>query len=434
MLTKPSVAITYARVSTDKQRDGWSIAAQQRELMKKATENNLDVIANFVDVRSGKSMERPGLQQALAFLESEEVSVLLVWRLNRLSRNLKDLLDIFELCAMHGVSIISVTEPALGTGSTAKLNVSLLGIVGQLERSLIIENQGLAYSEKQRQGRLISASLPLGYVWDKVTKQALIDPISALIVKAAFAAYLQGHGYRAISGMISSTYKTTVSPERIRLMLRNQRYTGDVVNAYGSRTSMLPAIIDKDTFQRVRIENKRRQRPRHTRPMWLKHRIMCPICQNHWLSTAQTKSLYYYECGQVGAGKWRIRADDIEKQVLQLLKSRMDVDSVSSGLDIAEQQRGNAAEELERLLLAYERGTISLAGFQSARAALQEKLQGRKDSVVLGDCLKIKAILAGPSTYDNLKALHPYIQSVRVDADKRTVSTIVLNDGSTIDS
>ncbi|MHA3067259.1 recombinase family protein [Lacticaseibacillus saniviri] len=434
MTTNNLTAITYARVSSQKQQDNWSIVAQQRAVMKKATESNMCVVAQYIDVRSGKSMERPGLQQALAFLASHRVTALIVWRLNRLSRNLSDLLTVFEICAEHGVSIISVTEPGIGTGSTAKLNVSLLGIVGQLERTLLVENQKLAYGEKQRQGQLISSSLPLGYVWDKVTKQALIDPVSALVVKAVFTAYLQGKGYRSISKMIHLLYKKTVSPAGVRLILRNQRYTGDVLNAYGSKPDMLPAIIDKDTFQRVQLETMKRRKPRQSRPLWLKQRLVCPVCQNHWLSTAQTKSHYYYECGQVGAGRWRISADDIEQQVLQLLNSHIDVDSASSGLDVAEQQSDNAARELERLLLAYERGAVSLAGFQTAKAALQEKQQVRKSSVALDIRSKITGILAGPSTYDNLEALHPYIQSVRIDAEKRTVSTIVLNDGSTIDS
>jgi len=106
------LTVAYCRVSTEEQAaEGFSIDGQADRLRIYSDLRDLGDVTVVSDPgRSGKDMDRPGLQQVLAAVEAGHVSHVLVWRLDRLSRNLSDLILLADMLGEHGVALHSVQE------------------------------------------------------------------------------------------------------------------------------------------------------------------------------------------------------------------------------------------------------------------------------------------------------------------------------------
>src|SRR5699024_11600611 len=98
--------IAYARQSLKKADKESSTVGQFQAINVYAKSNDVEVHLQIHDESSGKSLFRDGIQRVIQFIKNEEVNMLIVWRLDRLARNTKDLLSLFELCESHNTKII----------------------------------------------------------------------------------------------------------------------------------------------------------------------------------------------------------------------------------------------------------------------------------------------------------------------------------------
>ncbi len=147
----------YIRVSTPEQKvDGYSPEMQKKKL-KEHIENNkalglvFDPKLIFEDVGTGSHLNRDGYKKMMELVKSKKIDVILVWKIDRLSRSLKHLLGIFEELQKNGVSFISVQENIDFTGAIGKLIFNIFGAIGEFERELI--------RSRTFDGRLTSAEL-----------------------------------------------------------------------------------------------------------------------------------------------------------------------------------------------------------------------------------------------------------------------------------
>ena len=126
-------AIGYARVSTDKQADsGVSLEAQQEKIRAMAVVQGAELVDLVVDAgESAKSLSRPGMQRLLVMVEGRQVLTVIVAKLDRLTRSIKDLCDLLDSFQRRGVSLVSVAE-SLDTGSAAgRLVINIMASVSQ---------------------------------------------------------------------------------------------------------------------------------------------------------------------------------------------------------------------------------------------------------------------------------------------------------------
>src|SRR5229473_2860839 len=112
------LAIGYARVSTDRQADqGVSLDAQTMRIRAMATVQSAELVDVIVDGgESAKSMNRPGVRRVLAMVEAGKIDTVIVAKLDRLTRSVKDLCELLEHFERKGVALVSVAE-SLDTGS-----------------------------------------------------------------------------------------------------------------------------------------------------------------------------------------------------------------------------------------------------------------------------------------------------------------------------
>jgi len=157
-------AIGYCRVSTDGQADrGVSLDAQAEKIRAMATVQDAELLDVIVDGgESGKSLQRPGIERLLAMIDRREVQVVIIAKLDRLTRSVRDLGELLERFQRRGVALVSVGE-SLDTGSVAgRLVLNVMASVSQWEREAIGERTRDALGHKRAQG-LRAGNVPFGY-------------------------------------------------------------------------------------------------------------------------------------------------------------------------------------------------------------------------------------------------------------------------------
>lgn len=149
--------VGYVRVSTDRQADlGVSLEAQEAKIRAMATVRGGELDEVIVDGgESAKDLNRPGVQKLLALMNGGKIDAVIVAKLDRLTRSVKDLCALLELFEKRKVALISVAE-SLDTGSAAgRLVITIMGAVSQWEREAIGERTRDALRHKRSQGRRV---------------------------------------------------------------------------------------------------------------------------------------------------------------------------------------------------------------------------------------------------------------------------------------
>ena len=164
MTSENLVAVGYVRVSTDKQADkGVSLEAQAEKIRAMALVQGVDLAEVITDAgETAKHMDRPGLQRLLDLVEKGRVRVVIIAKLDRLTRSVKDLGTLLEKFQKRGVSLVSVTE-SLDTGSAAgRLVINIMASVSQWEREAIGERTRAALDHK-RSNLKVYSHMPYGF-------------------------------------------------------------------------------------------------------------------------------------------------------------------------------------------------------------------------------------------------------------------------------
>jgi DNA invertase Pin-like site-specific DNA recombinase len=164
---KQKRTIAYVRVSTEDQvAHGVSIDAQEARIRAYAALH--DVVVDEVVVDAGESaatLLRPGFDRVLTMVRTGTVGTIIVTKLDRATRSVRDLANLVDLFAKHGVSLVSLSE-SLDTGTAAgRMMLHLLGVFAEFERAMIGERTSAALAHKRSQRKAYS---PTPYGWKRV--------------------------------------------------------------------------------------------------------------------------------------------------------------------------------------------------------------------------------------------------------------------------
>jgi len=157
--------IGYVRVSTEKQADeGVSLAAQRAKIEAYALAMELELVAIVEDAGiSAKSLDRPGLRSALAMLDAGRASALLVVKLDRLTRSVRDLGDLVERYFASRCSLLSLSDAIDTRTAAGRLVLNVLVSVAQWEREATGERTREAMRHKASRGEFTGGRAPYGY-------------------------------------------------------------------------------------------------------------------------------------------------------------------------------------------------------------------------------------------------------------------------------
>lgn len=256
-------AVIYIRVSTlDQVREGYSLAAQRKTLEEYAALHGHEIICVYADEGiSGKDIShRPAMCNMLEAVKENDVDLLLVWALSRLTRSVSDLYSIWGLLQRHNCSLISYTESFDTTTPTGRAMMGLLGVFAQMEREITAERVKLAMAERAAQGKRTTNKV-LGYDLDG-SDSLKINEVEAERIRYIFDRYLQYRNLSAVAELCNLRGYTgkrgrAFKAENIKTILTRPIYIG--YNSYCGQlfAGSHPPIIDKSTWDRVQRLVKR---------------------------------------------------------------------------------------------------------------------------------------------------------------------------------
>ena len=157
-------AIGYVRVSTEKQADfGVSLEAQSEKVRAMAVVQGAKLAEVIIDTgESAESLDRPGMARLLSLVDASAVDTVIIAKLDRLTRSVKDLAELLERFTRRGVSLVSVAE-SLDTGTAAgRLVLNFMTAVSQWEREAIGERTRDAMHHKRANGERVG-TVPFGF-------------------------------------------------------------------------------------------------------------------------------------------------------------------------------------------------------------------------------------------------------------------------------
>ena len=233
---------------------------------------------------SGGSMERPALKRLLCDIEAGRVAVVVVYKIDRLTRSLPDFARMIEVFDRHHVSFVSVTQAFNTTSSMGRLTLNVLLSFAQFEREVTGERIRDKVAASKAKGMWMGGRVPLGYDLPVEGTHALtVNRAEAESVRTIFQAYLELGSVHALQGWledrgIRSKRRVTrhgrpsggqpFSRGALFHLLRNRLYLGMIVHKGKAHPGRHPAIVDTGLFEDVQARldaNARRRASRRER-------------------------------------------------------------------------------------------------------------------------------------------------------------------------
>jgi len=286
---------------------------------------------------SGGTLERPGLKRLLADIEDGLVDVVVVYKIDRLSRSLMDFSKLVEVFDRNGVTFVSVTQSFNTTTSMGRLTLNILLSFAQFEREVTAERIRDKVRASRMKGMWIGGVPPLGY---SVRDRKLVEnPADATHVRWVFARFIEIGSGTLLARELAERGVTTSRGHRIDKkfiyrMLNNRVYIGEAVHKGTSYPGEHAAIIEIETWDKVHAiltesPRKRAARTRADTPALLRGLLYGP--DGAAFSPTHTRKggrLYRYYVSQTvlkhGAGSCpvgRVPAGEIEAAVINQLRA-----------------------------------------------------------------------------------------------------------------
>jgi site-specific DNA recombinase len=288
---------------------------------------------------SGGTLERPALRRLLAAIEEGLIDVVVVYKIDRLSRALMDFSKLVEVFDRNNVTFVSVTQSFNTTTSMGRLTLNILLSFAQFEREVTAERIRDKVRASRMKGIFMGGTPPYGY--KPKDRKLLIDEAEAKNVRWVFARFLETGSTTQLAREVAKRGILTprgnpVTKNFLYRMLSNRAYIGEAVHKGQSYPGEHQRLIDQKTWERVRaiLRESPRIRANNTRsgtPALLKGLLHGPdraaFSPTH---TRKGNRLYRYYVSQAvlkhGAGACpvtRVPAAEIEAAVVERLRGML---------------------------------------------------------------------------------------------------------------
>jgi len=397
--------VIYARYSSDAQREE-SIDAQIRENTAFAQRSGIEIVGTYIDrALSAKTDNRPEFQQMIRDSAKKKFDVVIVWRLDRFSRNRYDSAKYKAILKKNNVRVISATENISENPEGILLESVLEGYAEYFSAELAVKvTRGMV--ENALKAKYNGGTVPLGYTIDE-NNHFQIDPITAPAILEMFEMYASGFTMQEIVDTmnamgIRSGRGNLITVNGVTRMLHNRKYIGeycfqDVVIPNG-----VPAIVPQELFDRVqeRMASNHKAPAKHKAEdeYLLTTKLFCGCCQRMMVGesgTSRTGQTHrYYKCigvkKHLGCDKKSVKKDWIEDLVLMYIRKLIFDDELiekladrmmeelgkeNTTLPLLRRNLAEAEKGIENMLNAIQMGIFT----PSTKQRLEDLEQQRKD-------------------------------------------------------
>lgn len=246
----------YCRVSTDEQarKENNSIDTQDTICGRYIGVNEPDgwrTIRSIHDAgHSAKDLKRPGIKEMIELVESGEVDVIVVYKLDRLTRSIKDFYNLWEVCEEHDVELVSATEKLDTTTAMGRAFLNMLLTIGQFEREMTAQRLSDKFAEEAQDGLKHPGMAPYGYELDKPNRSMVIEPNETKFVKLMFEQMTQLDGPASVAKAVNALGARTKK--------RVYREGSDEEQTIGGRpwtADKVKRIIERPDYKAVRVHH-----------------------------------------------------------------------------------------------------------------------------------------------------------------------------------
>lgn len=410
----------YIRVSTDEQADkGNSLTEQKERLSAYCTAMGWNSPVFYIDDGySAKNLKRPGIQNLIHSVECEEFDIVLTAKIDRLCRNLLDLLKLVDLLEQYNCSYVSSSEKFDTSTANGRLTLQLLGTFAEFERGRISERVKDNMLSLSRNTDKALTRPCFGY--DIVDGRYCINADEAKDVNFMFELAEQGYGHRMIAKMLNDKGSTTKRGKKwdqtnVKRLMSTETITGTMI--YNKRETSKgkltmrdkedwiikennhPAIITIERYERVQeIFRSRSRAHKHAEneSYILTGLVRCKYCGgsmkgNTSRNKRKTKTYTYYRyiCSSYVAGygcKYHaVHRDDLETKIIRYIKdvassSHVDVKmavansrSVESEVKELRAQLARTNKQMQKQIEAYEEDLITPEDLKMAKERVEAK-------------------------------------------------------------
>jgi DNA invertase Pin-like site-specific DNA recombinase len=347
---------------------------------------------------SGGNIERPALQDLLGDIRAGRIDIVVVYKVDRLTRSLADFARLVELFDTQAVSFVSVTQQFNTTSSMGRLTLNVLLSFAQFEREVTGERIRDKIAASKKKGMWMGGNVPLGY--DANERTLVINPAEAETVRRIFALYRELGCVRRVKeaadrlGLRTKCSTTGNGTERggkpfsrghLYTLLSNPIYTGQIAHKGQLHPGQQPALIDDETWSAVRDQlaantSDHRRRAKAAEPSMLAGLLVDARGERLTPSHAVTKGRRYRyyvsaalitDAGTDRAQGWRLAAREIEEAVIRIL-----AEALTSPASLVERfgGAGMPSDQLRKLLSRAARVAAALDGSPRERAKLVREL------------------------------------------------------------
>ena len=400
-------AVIYARYSSDNQREE-SIEGQIRECNEYAERNGITVLCSYIDrALSARTADRPDFQRMIRDSEKGLFDVVLVWKLDRFSRDRYDSAHYKHILKKNGVKVLSAKEN-ISEGPEGIILESMLEGYAEYYSAELSEKIHRGQKENTLKCRNNGGWRALGYTVD-ADGSFVIDPLTAPIVKEIFTRYADGETITDIAQSLNDRGLTTTQGRPFRcatvsIMLKNRKYIGEY--RYGGVVvpNGVPAIIDEETFARVqeRLEKNKKApaKAKAADEYLLTTKLFCGTCGRLMVGesgTSGTKGVkhYYYKCGgakrHLGCKRKAVKKQWIERAVVfctvkRVLQDR-EIERIAASIVKLQEQEDTTLPALRHQLQECEKSienmldAIQAGVLTSSTKERLDKLEAQRDDL-----------------------------------------------------
>lgn len=331
---KKYVVGLYPRVSTEDQfRNGHSLGEQKERMLKLCDYKNYEVYKVYEDAGiSAKDMNRPAFQEMIQDIKDGKINKIIVYKLDRLTRSIKDLEEICTFLEENNCSLESMCEDINTSTANGKFFIRMLTIVAQLEIERTSERTKFGMIGAVKKGHFVGRA-PIGY--DKQDKKLVINDIESEVIRRIFDLYIKGMAANAITKLLNEEKALNRKwiPTLVDRILSNEIYIGNYVHKKTisieeSQTfiGVAPAIIEEEVFNIAQIKKQKNLKNYKRKQTYIfMQSIKCPKCgtiMGGCSSKSHTGEKHcYYHCAKCNI---RISEKKIEKQMINFLDDMLD--------------------------------------------------------------------------------------------------------------
>lgn len=393
-------AARYGRYSCDRQNEQ-SIDGQFRVIDEYAKKNGIEIVATYVDkAMSGTNDNRADFQRMLRDSDKKEWEVLLIYKLDRFSRNKYEMAIHRKHLKDNGVKIVSVMENIPDSPEGILLE-SLLEGINQYYSEELSQKTKRGMNETRLKGNFIGGTVNYGYALQPVytaqngkqvqtATKVVINEDEAAVVRKIFAEYINGKKISDIAkdffgkGILNRGKPFIV--DMLYFILRQEKYTG-IYRIYGNvYDKIYPPIISNEIFQAAKAKldaNKHGKHPKSNLSYLLKGKLFCGSCgrrMNSFAGTSKSGSVRrYYKCARPEAcsNTQTVKKDVLETAITKAFEQMLSAESNfnlladkiletynsklydTSSLRFAEKELNRVEHSLTNLIAAVENGFFS---------------------------------------------------------------------------